>query len=315
VLVVCGEAVIDLISDGSPAGYQARPGGSPLNVAAGSARLGIETAMLARLCGGRFGELLRLHLTEAGVDLKFSVDALEPATLAVLSLDHDADAVYDFYLQGTADWGWSAPELPDPLPAEVAALHVGSLASWRAPSCVAIAEMVLRESRRGQVLISFDPNVREAAVDHPGEVRVRIAELIQLAHIVKVSVADITWLCPGESPAAAAARWAHSGPDLVVLTDGSKGAIAYRQGNPPRHVAARKVPVVDTVGAGDAFTAGLLAALADRGRLHRDALVGLDDSELDAVLGSAAIVAALSCTRQGADPPTRVERDAWWART
>lgn len=309
-LIVCGEAVLDLISDGSAAGYQAHPGGSPVNVAVGAARLGIPTALLARLSTGHFGDLLRTHLTDAGVDLRLSISVAEPMTLAVVSLDSPGAADYEFYVQGTADWGWQRSELPDPLPEETRALHVGSISSWRDPAAGPIAEVVLRERQRGAVLISLDPNLRPALVEEPGRTRALVERLVRLAHIVKVSADDLHRLYPDHHPDAAALRWSTAGPALVVLTDAALGARAYRPGRPALSVPARPGPVVDTVGAGDAFTAGLLSALADRGRLHRHGLDKLEDAELHTVLTSAALVAGLSCARPGADPPTRQERDS-----
>ena len=309
-LVVCGEAVLDLISDGSVSGYQARPGGSPVNVAVGAARLGVPTALLARFSTGRFGRLLRSHAIDSGVDLSLSVNAEEPTTLAAVNLDSAGTATYDFYVQGTADWGWQASELPDPLPEPVQALHLGSIASWRAPSAGPIAELVVREHQRGAVLISFDPNLRPALVEDPGGTRARIEQLVQVAHLVKVSVEDLSWLYPVEDPDAAAQRWGHAGPSLVVLTDGAAGARAYRDDRPACAIPACVMPVVDTVGAGDAFAAGLLAALAERDLLSPSGLGEVADSELEAILASAEVVAALTCTRAGADPPSRAERDA-----
>lgn len=309
-LVVCGEAVVDLISDGSPSGFQARPGGSPVNVAVGAARLGIATSLLARFGTGRLGRMLRSHVADAGVDLSMSVLADEPVTLAVVSLDPQGSVGYDFYVEGTADWGWQASELPDPFPDEVRALHVGSISSWRPPAAGLIAELVVREHKRGAVLISFDPNLRSGLVEDPGGTRGRVEQLMTVSHVVKVSVEDLSWLYPVEDPDAAASRWAHAGPALVVLTDGANGVRAYRAGRPALSVPACEVAVVDTVGAGDGFAAGLLAALADSGRLHSTGFDDLHDAELDAVLASAALVAALTCGRAGADPPSRAERDA-----
>lgn len=322
-LVVCGEAVLDLISDGSPRGYQARAGGSPFNVAVGTARLGLPTSLLARFGSGLSGRLLRSQAAESGVDLSLSVSATEPALLALLSLDSAGDADYDFYVDGTAESGWQRAELPDPLAENVGALHVGSIASWRVPSADLIAELVLREHRRGAVLISFDPNLRPALVEDPVGTRARIEQLVALVDLVKVSAGDLDWLYPGEQPDAAARRWARAGPALVVLTEGAHGVRAYRADRPDRadrldrpgmSVPAHEVSVVDTVGAGDAFTAGLLAALAERSRLSPQGLTELTDAELEAVLANAGMVAALNCTKPGADPPSRAERDAALAR-
>lgn len=309
-LVVCGEAVIDLIGDGSAVGYQARPGGSPVNVAVGTARLQIPTYLLARFGTGRFGAILREHVADAGVDLSLSVVAAEPATLAVVSLGAGGSASYDFYVEGTADWGWQPGELPDPLAADVRALHIGSLASWRSPAAEPIAELVLREKHRGEVLISFDPNLRPPLVTDRPAVLAHVEDLVAVAHVVKVSTEDLEFVYPDEDPDAAALRWADLGPRLVVLTDGASGARAYRPGAPALPLPAVNVDVVDTVGAGDAFSAGLLAALADAGRLHPYGLDDIGEDELYGLLSSAGLVAALTCTRTGADPPTRAQRDA-----
>lgn len=309
-LVVCGEAVLDLISDGSPAGFQARPGGSPVNVAVGAARLGLSTSLLARFGTGRFGQILRSHVDAAGVDLSLSVNADEPAMLAVVGLDPAGTASYDFYVDGSAERCWQRHELPDPLPAAARVLHVGSISSWLPPAAGLIAELVVREHRRGAVLISFDPNLRPGLIEDPDSARAFVEHLMPVSQLIKVSVEDLRWLYPQQDPDASARLWAHAGPALVALTDGANGVRAYRPGRPAYAMSARDVSVVDTVGAGDAFVAGLLAALDDRDRLHRHGLDDVDDGELDAILSSAALVAALACTRAGADPPSRAERDA-----
>lgn len=308
-LVVCGEAIVDLISDGSSDGYRARPGGSPLNVAVGTARLGLATTLLARLGADRFGELIRAHASDAGVDLSLSVAAEQPAALAVVSFDPAGAPSYDFYVDGTAEQRWVRGDLPDRLPEQARALHIGSIASWRAPAAGLITDLVVREKQRAAVLISFDPNLRPALVDDPVASGARIERLVGLAHLVKASAEDLHWLYPGEDPKAAAQRWVERGPALVVLTDGSGDIRAHRPGRAASDVPASRGRIVDAVGAGDAFAAGMLAALADRDRLSPEGLAHLGDAELQAVLSSAAVVAALTCSRQGADPPTREERD------
>ncbi len=308
-LVVCGEALVDLISDGSPAAYVARPGGSPLNVAVGAARLGVHTSLLTRFGTGRFGDALRAHATASGVDVSLSVNAKEPATMAVVSLNEEGAAQYDFYVDGTAESGWHASELPEPLPAGTHVLHVGSIASWRTPAADVITQLVVREHKRGAALISFDPNLRPALVQDAEQTRDRVERLVHHAHVVKVSAEDITWLYPDEPPAAATLRWSQIGPDLVVLTDGPNEVRAYRGGRQAANLPAAASSVVDTVGAGDAFTAGLLAALSERKLLAPGELRDIDDATLAAVLDSAGLVAALTCGRSGADPPTRAERD------
>src|SRR3954470_9210242 len=137
-LLVCGEALIDLVgrSDGS---YLARPGGGPANTAVTLGRLGAPVQLAARLSTDAFGAQIRAHLTRSDVDLSTSVSAAEPTTLAVAALDADGRAQYGFYWQGTADWQWSADELPTS-GRGVRALVLGSLAIALPPGADVLAE-------------------------------------------------------------------------------------------------------------------------------------------------------------------------------
>jgi fructokinase len=308
-ILVCGEALIDLVDEGGGQ-FRAHPGGSPANVAVGLARLGIQATLLARVSGDAFGRLLRNHLDRGGVDLNHVVVATEPTTLAVVSLDERGVATYDFYVQGTADWQWRPSEIPDPLPPEAVALHTGSLALAVPPGAEVITDLMRREHERGQVTVSLDPNVRPTFENDRAAAIRRVEQQVSLSDVVKVSEEDLAWLYPGDEPADLARRWHDTGPAIVIVTLGSEGALAV---GPKGNVVTRPaVPVrlVDTVGAGDAFTAGLLAGLSRAGLLggsNHAALTALDDAGLAELLDEAVLVAALTCARRGADPPTWME--------
>ena len=305
-VTVIGEALIDLVPQGAPDTFRARPGGSPFNVAVGLARLGRRTAMMARLADNAFGRILRDHAVREGIDLGSAPHATEPTTLAVVSLDANAQASYDFYHQGTADWQWTVAETSR-IPADTAVLHLGSVASWTPPGDQHIHTAVSRLHHGGQVLISYDPNVRPALLGDPGRARTLIERTVADAHVVKASRDDVEWLYPSGLEHAAT-RWLALGALLVVVTDGADGAHAFRSGRPPLSRPGRKAAVVDTVGAGDAFTAGLLSALVRR-NLHTPELLALaSDPGLAATLEDAILVSALTCERTGADPPTATGR-------
>jgi len=299
---VLGEALIDLVDAGDHRRFTAHPGGSPLNVAVGLARLGHPTSMLARLATDGFGQLLRQHALASGVILDSAPTASEPTTLAVASLDDAGRADYAFYINGTADWQWTAPELI--LPADSEVLHFGSLASWLPPGDALIAEFAARAGRGA--LVSYDPNVRPRLLGEPRRARALVERNIATAHLVKASDEDARWLYPGDSLEVVARRWLGLGPALVVLTLGPDGATAYRDGCEPLPRPAPQAAVVDTVGAGDAFTSGLLGALSDRG-VGVPELAEVADSQLVEVIDEAGLVAALTCEQAGAFPPTRAE--------
>src|SRR6516225_7397084 len=231
-VTVIGEAIIDLLPAGPPRTFQAVPGGSPYNVAVGLARLGHHTTLMARLADTAFGRLLREHASAEGIDLRPAVHAAEPATLAVVGLDSAAQASYDFYLQGTADWQWTDDELTR-IPRDTTVLHIGSLASWTPPGDQRILAAAAGLHRDGRVVISYDPNIRPALLGEPGQARPLIERFVSVAHIVKASREDIGWLYPGTDQEDVSGRWLGLGALVVVVTDGPHGARLFRAGAAP----------------------------------------------------------------------------------
>jgi len=305
---VVGEGLIDLAAPADDGSCVARPGGSPLNVAIGLSRLGQPTAFVGRVATDPIGTVLRLHLKRSGVDLRHVVPASDPGTIALVELSA-GQASYQFSRHG-ADFQWSSGEL-EFLPGEARAVHFGSLASWLPPGAAAIAAAMGRLRRDGSVLISYDPNVRPALLPDAGAARQQIEQSVAVAHVVKASAEDLSWLYREEEAGAVAHRWLDLGAEVVVVTAGPGGATGWTRGQSPVSSPAYPAPVVDTVGAGDAFTSGLLDALARRELLAPDRLGALTDARiLAAVLADAGFIAGITCSRPGADPPSRAEADA-----
>ncbi|HEU5429795.1 MAG TPA: carbohydrate kinase [Actinocrinis sp.] len=301
-LTVIGEALIDLVPGSGPGDYQARPGGSPFNVAIGLARLDHRTVLMARLADNAFGRLLREHAAAEGVDLTSAPLATEPTTLAVVSLDAQGQAGYDFYLDGTADWQWTDTELAR-IPPDTTILHVGSLASWTQPGNRHIRAAVARLREQANTLISYDPNIRPLLLGKPELARPLVEDFVSVAHLVKASCEDVEWLYPQAAIAEVGDRWLKLGALAVVITDGPNGAHLLRPDAAPVHRPGRKIRLVDTIGAGDAFTSGLLGGLVRRG-LHTPQLLSQCPAELLAeTVDEAVLVSALTCERVGADPP------------
>ena len=330
-LCVLGEMVVDMLPvptagagpEGTAPQFVARPGGNALNVAVAAGRLGTPVRLLARLGTGPLGANLRRHAELSGVEGAGFVPAEEPVSLAVIGLQPDGSPDYGFHVLGAADWQWTDAELAAVYPERTAILHVGSISSWTAPGCEAIAGLVERVHAEGSALVSVDPNIRPPLADGPvgaslgnsaAVVRGRLERLVGRADVVKVSAEDLEWLEPDVRGAdgldAAAQRWAERGPALLLLTDGGNPLRVARPGRPLAHREPIRVSVVDTVGAGDSLAAGLLSGLLAGGVTTRAALEALPDEELLRVVDDAALVAAVNCTRVGADPPTRAELDA-----
>ena len=303
-IVVCGEALIDLVpDDASGERWTAIPGGSPANAAVALARLQVETALLARLSGDAFGRRLASHLAGNGVDLSLAVAATEPSSLAIVSLDDTGAASYRFDIDGTADWQWSADDLPSVLPDAVRAVHAGSLALALPPGGPVLEGFLARS--RASSTITIDPNVRPSVDDDLGDVRAAVDRWCGLADLVKASSDDVALLYPGDDPEVAAKRWQALGPGVVIVTLGAGGALAVSRHGTVRLPAPATV-VVDTVAAGDTFTAGLLASLHGAGALG-GRLDGLAEETLADAMRWGLRAAAITCSRPGADPPHLAE--------
>jgi fructokinase len=302
--VVVGEALIDLVGERGGRTLAAHPGGSPANVALGLARLGVPVTLKTRLGRDAFGEMISAHLEASGVRVDGGPQAGVSTSLAIATLAAGI-ASYDFRI----DWDVESLE---PLPIETRCLHTGSLATVLPPGKASVVDLVEREHKRGRVTLSYDPNLRPALLGDAARARPDIERLVALSDVVKASDEDLRWLYPDRPDEEVAQAWLASGPALVVVTRGGAGVYAVSAGL-ELHRRAVPLDLVDTVGAGDSFTSGLLDGLhrADLvGGARRDALAEIDEATLGSVVDAAALIAAITCSRPGADPPTRAEVDA-----
>ena len=303
-ITVLGECVADAFTEPASTrnelALRVLPGGGPANTAVSLARLGTPARFLARLSGDVFGRLFRTHLEASGVDLSCAVAAAEPSTLAVAELDAQGQAAFSFHAQNTADWQWAPGELSRVDLSETACVHTGSLALVRPPGAAVVEDFPATAAPRAT--ISIDPNVRPLLVN-PDVYRDRLARWCSLADILRLSQDDLELLLPGTPPEQACDIWHAAGARLVVITLGADGALASLDGERLR-VPAVATRVVDTVGAGDSFTAGLLHHLAARGLLG-GRLADLGPDDVAAACRLAARVAALTCSVAGPNPPWR----------
>jgi fructokinase len=304
-ITVAGEALIDLIVD--PAGHvDPRLGGAGFNTTRAVARLGMPVAFLNRLSGDRFGELMRADLDRHGVRLVIEAPAEAPTTLALVDLDPAGVPSYHFYLEGTSAAAVGPGQAV--LPADTTAVHVGSLGLVMEPVGTSTERMVA--SVPDGVTVMLDPNARPGAIASRPEYLDRLNRILRRADIVKTSTEDLAYLFPGQDAGAGAAKLLAQGPACVIVTDGAAPVRAFAGGQEIR-ADVPAAPVVDTVGAGDAFGGAFLTWWTGNG-LGRS-----DLGDPDAVRGAtqAAILASVvTCTRRGAEPPWAYElagHDGW----
>jgi fructokinase len=300
VIVVCGEALIDRIHNGDGT-QRAVPGGGPFNTARALARLGVPTAFLGRLSQDVFGKQLAGLLASEGASLELASTGPEPTTIAIADVDSEGFAEYQFLVEGTSAPNLTLEMVPDELPADADALYVGTLGLVLEPMASTLAELVSRE--RGRRLVMLDPNIRVGLIPD-SEYRERLQTAISQSTIVKASEADLAWIYPKVDYETAAARIRDEGVSMVVVTLGARGAYGVHR-DARLHVDAPHVEVVDTIGAGDAFGAALLAWLHDHAAIRPD--LCLETEEFKAALEFACLAGAITCTRAGAEPPCKRE--------
>jgi fructokinase len=298
VIVVAGEALVDLVPEGPDGGGALRPllGGGPFNAARAAARAGARVAFLGRVSSDALGRRVRAALQDDGVALTAVVATEAPTTLALAEVGADGGAAYRFYVDGTSAPGLSRGDAAAALErvGRVGALCVGTLGLVFEPSASALAGVV--ESAGEDVLVVVDPNCRPAAIRDEDAYRTRLARVLARADVVKASAEDLAWLRPGEAPETTLrALLAPGAVGLVTL--GADGARVLPPGDATGAftIPAPRVDVVDTIGAGDAFLGGWLA------EWQRLAPAGLDDvAALRAATVAAVETAARACERAGA---------------
>ncbi len=301
-IVVCGEALIDMIHNGDGT-QRAAPGGGPFNTARALARLGVPTAFLGRLSNDKFGRELAELLVSDGASLELASVGAESTTIAVADVDSAGLAEYQFLVQGTSAPHLTLDMLPDKLASEVNALHLGTLGMVLEPMASTLVEFVRRE-RDGR-LVMLDPNIRVGLIPED-EYRERLQEVISESTVVKASDADLAWLYPDLTYRRSSERLLAEGVAMVVVTLGAEGAFGAHR-DLRLSVPAVPVEVVDTIGAGDAFGAALLAWLHDHAAIRPD--LHLEREQLESALKFACLGAAITCARAGADPPWKWEME------
>jgi fructokinase len=301
-VVVGGEALVDLVPH-QAGELRAHAGGGPYNTARTLGRLDQDVHFLGCLSEDGFGARLRAQLQEDDVRLDTVVETPLPTTLALAELDEHGAATYRFYSEGTSAPALEPEAALNALPERVDFLHVGTLGLVMEPTAMALQAVV--EAVADRALIMVDPNCRPTFIPDRGTYRRSLAATLSFAHVVKVSNDDLEYLEPGVEPIRAARTLLEDGPRVALVTLGGEGALIVTADG-ETVVAAPKIEVVDTIGAGDAFGGGFIAYWRMKG-LARDALG--DAAAVRAATTFACVVAARTCERAGANPPRLSDLD------
>ncbi|MGN8027480.1 carbohydrate kinase family protein [Microbacterium sp. 22242] len=297
-VLVIGEALIDIVDRGDGSEPVRHVGGSPLNVAFGLGRLGIPTSFATEYGDDADGDAIAAHLAQAGVAVVRTSGGARRTATALARIQPDGSARYDFDI----DWTMRHP----PTVGRTPVVHVGSIGALRPPGSDGVLALV--ESLAEDVLVTLDPNVRPALMPPPSETRALVERYAARAAVVKLSDEDAAWLYPDDA-AAAPGRLLAAGAKLVAVTHGAAGS-ALHTATERVAVPARSTIAVDTIGAGDSYMSGMIAAIIERVGIA-DALAGALSAERLAEIGAvAAATSSLTVARAGAMPPTAAELQA-----
>lgn len=299
-MILCaGEALIDMLPREATTGESAfapHAGGAVMNTAVALGRLGVPVQFFSGLSNDLFGDVLRAHLDASHVDYSPAATSDRPTTLAFVKLV-DGHATYAFYDENTAGRMLSPADLPATTPD---ALFVGGISLAVEPCAAAYEALAAKHSP--DTVVMMDPNIRPSFIADEAAFRARMARMLELSDIVKLSDEDLAWFMPEDTTEDAARKLVAGGVKLLCITQGSSGVTGYT----PDHavfVPAEKATVVDTVGAGDTFNAGVLASLHQAGSLQKSVINALDEKTIRAALALGAKTAAITVSRAGANPP------------
>ena len=294
---VCGEVLIDLIPDGSGERVP-HVGGGPANTAKALARLGHDVYFIDGISSDKYGQMSRQELLDDEVKLDLALNSDKPTCLAIVSLNENGGASYEFEIDGTATFDFSLSWLPDPSRYKPSVLHIGTLVTVIQPGADVLYDWAMQVAEFAPIV--FDPNVRSVVMNDRDKYLAAVERWVAISSVVKVSDDDMAWLYPGQQYADVAKRWINDGAALVVVTRGADGLVGFTADGVVK-VPGVKVDVADTVGAGDTVGAIVVEAMIEKGILN------LTGDTLKAVLNRAAIAAGITCSRKGAQPPYKHE--------
>jgi fructokinase len=289
---VCGEVLIDILPTGPVVG------GGPANTAKALARLGHDVHFIDGISSDAYGQSARAELIRDGVNLDLALASDKPTCTATVSLDAQGVASYEFLIDGTATFDFHSSWLPDPYRFQPQVLHIGTLVTVIEPGASALYDWAMQVAEFAPIV--FDPNIRPSVQPDRDLYEAAVEKWAALSAVIKVSDDDLAWLFPNQSIDDVANRWISDGVFLVVVTRGANGLVGFTADGRVE-VPGVKVDVVDTVGAGDTVGAIVVEAMASHG------LVELRGDVLKEVLSRAAHAAAITCSRQGAQPPYKHE--------
>ena len=306
-VLVIGEALIDVVH-GINGEIRNIPGGSQANTAVALARLGTKTYMKARTSSDQFGTEIRKYLTNQDVNLDYSLVADSPSSVINGFIQKDGSAKYEANLKGAADYGWTFEELNQVINPDIQIVQLGSLTSYVEPGATNIEKWFSQLRQSNKYLLTFDPNIRHPLDgENEVDVRNRAKKLASLSHVVKASDEDLNWIFSNNNPQDSAIKIIESGASLVIVTLGKKGAFAVDKKLEIVEVTANEIAVIDTIGAGDTFAAALITQLLENSWINKNALENLSSDDLTEILTNCSAASAITCSRQGANPPHRHE--------
>ena len=294
---VCGEVLIDLIP-GADGVRVPHVGGGPANTAKALARLGHDVQFIDGISTDEYGVAARKELLDDEVKLDLALTSDKPTCLAIVSLDANGGASYEFKIDGTATFDFDLKWLPDPSRYKPQVLHIGTLVTVIQPGADVLYDWAMQVAEFAPIV--FDPNIRPSVMGDHDLYEAAVEKWAALSSVIKVSDDDMAWLYPGQKYEDVAQRWLNDGAALVVVTRGSNGIIGFTSDGAVE-VDGAKITVADTVGAGDTVGAIIVEAMVEKG------IMALTGDVLKATLHRAAVAAGITCSRKGAQPPYKHE--------
>jgi len=313
-VVALGELLIDFIQNGTSAQgnplFEANPGGAPCNVLAMLNKMGHKTAFIGKVGKDIFGQQLKAVLEDIGIDTtNLLMDEAVRTTLAFVANDATGERSFSFYRSPGADMMLTADEVQENMITSAKLFHFGTL-SMTHEGVREATKHALRIAKENNLLISFDPNLRESLWDTLDNAKKQADYGLRYCDILKISDNEIRWFTGKEDfdEGVAILQEKYHIP-LILLSMGRDGSRAYYDGMKVEVPGFIQENTIETTGAGDTFMGSCLHYLLERlqddlsgegQEKNRLAEARLTQDDLREMLTFANAAASIITTRKGA---------------
>lgn len=238
--------------------FEKKIGGAELNLAIGCARLGLKAGWISRLGNDEFGRYIQTFTRGEGIDVS-QVELVDgyPTSLNFKEIMEDGSVRTFYYRDKSPTLTMTPDDLDEEYFKQAKILHLTGIYPAIAPGNIAIMDQAIALAKKHGLKISFDPNIR-LRMWTKDEARAALSRILPDVDILLAGDEEMDIIIGESDPKAIIEKVKDLGISYIAIKQGEKGSVGYHNGEIIEAASVKAAKVVDTVGAGDGFNAGVL---------------------------------------------------------